>query len=147
MAICRTEEVDGEYKHLSDYIFTDNGKIKYIKVIYPSKSEDYSVDRYVYDACDFEVKYEDVTFDGYKDILISLGHQGYMGTELACAYVYEDGEYIYKKSFEEIPNYVIEQEEKYIRGWLYVPSGYDNNYRYEYIDEQFIETDEWITYR
>ena len=147
VAVCRTEEVDGEYKHLSDYIFINNGTTKYIKVTYPSKSEDYDVDRYVYDACDFEVKYEDVTFDGNKDVVISLGHAGSKGTQIACAYVYEDGEFVYKKSFELIPNYVIDEEEKCVRGWLYDPAGYDNNFIYEYIDGQFVNTEEWITYR
>ena len=31
---------------------------------------------------------------------------------VSCAYVYENGEYVYKKSFENIPNYRIDNSEK-----------------------------------
>ena len=145
--INRKEDVEGEYIHLADYIFIREDTYKFFKVTYPSKNEPYESDRYVYDACDFAVYYEDVTFDGNKDVVISLGHAGSRGTQIACAYVYEDGEFVYKKSFELIPNYVIDEEEKCVRGWLYDPAGYDNNFIYEYIDGQFVKTEEYITYR
>lgn len=134
VSIERTRELEGEYKHLSDYIFIKEDTIKFIKVTYPSKLESPESDRYVYDACDFEVKYEDVTFDGHKDITISLGHQGAAGTCVSCAYVYAEGEFVYKKSFELIPNYSINEEEKCIEGYYE-----DKIFRFEFEDGQFVE--------
>lgn len=130
----RTRGLEGEYKHLSDYIFIKEDTIKFIKVTYPSKLESPESDRYVYDACDFEVKYEDVTFDGHKDITISLGHQGAAGTCVSCAYVYAEGEFVYKKSFELIPNYSINEAEKCIEGYYE-----DKIFRFEFEDGQFVE--------
>lgn len=134
VSIERTRELEGEYKHLSDYIFIKEDTITFIKVTYPSKLESPESDRYVYDACDFEVKYEDVTFDGHKDITISLGHQGAAGTCVSCAYVYAEGEFVYKKSFELIPNYSINEDEKCIEGYYE-----DKIFRFEFEDGQFVE--------
>lgn len=130
----RTTEIEGEYRHLADYIFVKEDTLKFIKVTYPSKLDPMESDRYVYDACDFEIKYEDVTFDGHKDIIISLGHQGAAGTCISCAYVYTEGEFVYVKSFEFIPNYSINDEEKYIEGYYD-----DKSFKYEFIEDQFVE--------
>ena len=113
VALQRKEEVEGEYRHVFDYFFV-NGT--YLGVSYPSKSAKMDLDRYVFDACDFEVDYVDVTFDGNKDIVISLGHQGNVGTMVHCAFVYEDGLFEYVKSFESIPNYSINESDQCIEG-------------------------------
>ncbi len=134
VSIERTTEIEGEYKHLADYIFVKEDAIKYIKATYPSKLESMESDRYVYDACDFEIKYEDVTFDGHKDITISLGHQGAAGTCVSCAYIFAEGEFIYVKSFELIPNYSVNAEEKCIEGYYK-----DKALKYEFRDGQFVE--------
>lgn len=134
VAVERVTEIEGEYKHLADYIFVKEDTFKYVKVTYPSKFEAMDTDRYVYDACDFEVKYEDITFDGYKDIIISLGHQGAAGTCVSCAYVFENGDFVYAKSFELIPNYSINDTEKCIEGF------YGNNtYKYQFVGGEFVE--------
>ena len=134
VSIGRTAEIEGEYKHLADYIFVKEDATKYIKATYPSKLESMESDRYVYDACDFEIKYEDVTFDGHKDITISLGHQGAAGTCVSCAYIFSEGEFVYVKSFELIPNYSINAEEKCIEGYYK-----DKTLKYEFSEGQFVE--------
>ena len=134
VAVERTMEVEGEYKHLADYIFVKNETVKCIKVTYPSKLEAMDADRYVFDACGFEVKYEDITFDGHKDIVISLGHQGAAGTCVSCAYVFENGDFVYVKSFEDIPNYSINDAQKCIEG-----SFEDKTFKYQYINGEFDE--------
>jgi hypothetical protein len=97
-------------------------------------------DRYVYNACDFEAEYIDVTFDGKKDIVISLGHAGAIGDMVHCAYVYEDGKFVYVKSFEEIPNYSINEEEKCIEGAIH-----DEVKKYTYEDHEFVSDDSLST--
>ena len=142
VAIERIQENPVEYSHLRDYFFidTDDG-INSFEVDYPSKL-DINADRYVYDACEFEADYIDVNFDGNKDIVISLGHQGSNGDMVSCAYVYENGEYVYKKSFENIPNYRIDNSEKLIIGTF--SSGPDEHVdiKYAYQDGNFIKISE-----
>ena len=117
VSIGRTESVEGEYDHLKDIFFIDDeGTTIQFDVEYPSKSMPMDSDRYVFNACDFKAEYVDVTFDGSKDIVIALGHAGAPGDKMYCVYVYENGEFVYIKSFEEIPNYAINVEEKCIEG-------------------------------
>lgn len=134
VAVERTTEVEGEYKHLTDYIFVKNETVKCIKVTYPSKHDTMDADRYVYDACDFAVRYEDITFDGQKDIVISLGHQGTAGTCVSCAYVFEENDYVYVKSFEQIPNYSLNEEQKCIDGFYK-----DETFQYHFWNGEFVE--------
>lgn len=135
ISVGRTEEIDDEYSHLEDYFFIKSSDgVKYFKVDYPSKNDPIDSDRYVCDACDFTAYFEDVTFDGENDIVISLGHQGASGTEVHCAYVYIDGEYVYTKSFEEIPNYQIDNDNKCIVG------EYDGEeYKYIFQNGEFVQ--------
>ncbi len=113
VAIEYKEEQDDIYKHSEDYFFFLTGDdIDYIYVDYSNASvED---DRYVWNACDFQAYFEDVTFDGNQDLIISLGHSGSGGDLVYCAYVYKDGKYIYTKSFETIVNYTIDNHNKSI---------------------------------
>lgn len=121
VALQRTEEDSDEYSHLMDYFLfqEEDGSVITIKVDYPSKDDDLDSDRYVGDVCDFDAEFVDVTFDGHKDLIISLGNFGAQGAAGHCAYVYEYGYYVYKKSFEDIPNYEINQDEGSINGSYY----------------------------
>ncbi len=133
VAIQRSEDVEGEYRHLRDYIFVRNNPVNYIVVNYPSKKDSYDSDRYVKDACDFEVGFEDVNFDGNKDIIISLGKNTVAGISFHCAYIYDGEKYIYNKSFESIPNYKINSEEQCIDG------NHGNTiYKYKYENGEFV---------
>ncbi len=135
VSIKRTYDIEKEYTHLRDYIFV-NGKngYTYVNVTYPSKEDSLDSDRYVFSFCDFEVNYIDVTFDGNKDLVISLGYQGAPGTCTYCAYIYENGTYKYISSFEDIPNYSINEKEKCIDGWFE-----DEEYKFTYENGQFVE--------
>ena len=138
IAIERVEIDPREYRHLNDYIFVKKETIKYIEVTYPSK-DDIKADRYVWDACDFDVKYEDVNFDNQKDILVFLGHAGNRGVMRYCAYVYEDDEFKYARSFEDIPYYKINNEEQCIEGWCLDGAAHYYDFKYKYIDGDFVE--------
>ncbi|RKM56355.1 hypothetical protein D6853_06065 [Butyrivibrio sp. X503] len=143
VAVGRTEEDPDEYMHLEDYFFAkENDKIISLKVDYPSKKASMDSDRYVFEACDFDVEYVDVSFDGHKDIVISLGSQSSSGMSVYCAYVYEDGEYVYKKTFEEISNYRVDENEKVIIGTYRHSNDEHNEVKYEYKDKDFVMLEE-----
>jgi hypothetical protein len=132
--ISRKKSVEGEYDHVKDIFFVekDNDVIS-LEVEYPSKLEAMDSDRYVFDACDFEAEFIDVTFDGNEDIVISLGHAGSHGDIVHCAYVYEDSKYVYISSFEEIANYRINEDEKCIESVVG-----EEVTKYAYINERFV---------
>ena len=137
VAIEREEAASNEYSHLRDYIYVKNKDgIKEIEVTYAEKS-DMNGERYVWSNCSFDVVYEDVTFDGNKDILVFLGEAGNSSILTYCAYVYSDGEYVYKKSFENIGNYKVNNEKKVIEGW-YTGEAHNDHYIYEYVDDDFV---------
>ncbi|MCR5721250.1 MAG: hypothetical protein K6G72_02740 [Lachnospiraceae bacterium] len=121
VALQLTEEPEDRYRHNRDYVFVKkDDAVKYIVVDYMSDYTDVrSVERYVDAACDFRTVYEDVSFDGNKDIVIFLGHFGPRGIERSCAYIYTDGEFVYTKSFEDIPYYSVDNKEERIYGWYY----------------------------
>ncbi len=104
--ICYKEEPENEYKHKRDFFVFRENELTSIMVDYPSKS-DYDAPRYVYDANDFAAYKEDVNFDGYNDLLIHLGCKS-GGGDCWCAYLYENGNYVYNESFEKISNYKTE---------------------------------------
>jgi hypothetical protein len=131
VSIKRPVEKADEYDHFFDCFFA---KGTYAGVFYASKSDDMNADRYVFDACDFKAEYIDVTLDGNKDIVISLGHQGAAGTEVHCAYVYEDGGFVYRKSFENIPNYGIAHNGTELFGLFN-----EKATSYVYINGEFVE--------
>lgn len=109
------EPQEKEYQHKRDYFFFVDEKVVPLEVDYPSKFET-DGNRYVWDACDFEVKFEDVTFDGKEDLLISLGYSGAQGNEIWCAYAFDGEKFTYIKSFEEIPDYWVDSENRVICG-------------------------------
>ena len=141
--ICYKEQPEGEYKHKRDYFFClDGDNIISLEVDYPSKKdEDFYTDRYVADACDFNAKLEDVTFDGKKDLVIFLGYQGSRGCMFSCAYIYTDSDFEYCKSFEGIPNYKIDIDNKQITGWItnYNGSYSEMQYSYDSAKNEFTE--------
>lgn len=138
IGIKRTEENEDEYTHLKDYYFVKkDGTVKIVKVDYPSKKDGYDADRYVYDACDFESKYEDITFDGNRDIVISLGHQGAAGIMSYCAFIYDGDDFRYEKSFESIPNPEIDSDAEMILG-----NDGRNTYTFKYQDNSFVSIDQ-----
>ncbi len=121
------------YKHKKDYFLFTGSVIPYFEVEYAMDNEDPGK-RCVYDACDFHVVQEDVTFDGYEDLLISLGHAGAQGAEVYCAYVFdgEKEEYVYAPSFEEICNYRVDQYRHEISSYSRSNAFNDNNAGYWY---------------
>ena len=111
---------DNEYSHKRDYFFYINREsgereIIPLEVTYPSKSEQ-GADRYVYDACDIDACLQDINFDGRDDIVISLGNVTTQGVMVHCAYFNEGDCFLYNKSFEEIPNYVLDRDNELIEG-------------------------------
>ena len=145
VAIQRAEHSDSKYDHLKDYFFVkhDSDSISWFAVDYPDL-EDIHADRHIEAACDFSYEYVDVTFDGNKDIIIFLGYQGAHGSIKNCAYVYDNGDYKYKKSFEDIPNYSINSDEKVIEGTCNLNNYEIANSKYEYNDGEFNKIEETV---
>lgn len=85
------------------------------------------------DACDFDVCLKDVSFDGNRDIIISLGNITTAGISICCAYIYNGKDYVYNKSFENIPNYSVNNEEKCIFG-----CSKNMTYKYKFEDGEFV---------
>lgn len=136
------EEPENEYIHKEDYFlfFKDDELIQNLNVNYPSKEADISnVDRYVWDACDFDAHFEDVNFDGQEDLIIFLGHSGVHGTEIYCAYLYTEEGYCYNSTFEDIPNYKVDEENQVIRGYNVDNAVERTEFIYVYEDNKFVE--------
>lgn len=126
----------GSYQHKKDY-FLFTGRV------IPPFEVDYVVgdtegERKVYDACDFKVVLEDVTFDGYDDLLISLGHNGAQGAEVYCAYIFDSDkeEYVYTPSFEKIGNYRVDKIHHEVRGNVRVNAYNDCELRFRYNENE-----------
>ena len=138
IAVSKDEENGYREAQRHDYIFIKDDSLKWFEVNY--SWDDVMGDRYVGSAWDYNVIYEDVTFDGKEDVIISLGHYGVSGTEHACAYIYKDGDYVYTKSFEEIPYYSLNKKEKLIYGWYYESGDIQNDIivKYKYEDGEFV---------
>lgn len=141
------EPPEKSYQHKEDYFFfLKNEAVQQVLYVdYPSKEEIYLGDypeRYPEFVCDFDAHIEDVTFDGNGDLIISLGNAGVHGIPVSCAYVYENGVYRYEPTFEDIPTYEADAEQKIIRG--YARSGADSytDLVYEYRNGEFVVTEE-----
>lgn len=143
VAIERSEELPGEYRHLKDYIFVKEDKIKWFVVDYASKKDSFDSNRYVGSACEFDILYEDVTFDGVKDVLISLGYFG-ASSKKYCAYVYSGNEFVYVKSFENIMFDHIDNNSRCIVGFESDGYGRKVGSKYEYYEGEFFLTEETI---
>ena len=148
------EQPENAYKHIEDIFFyiEDDESVVTVYVSYPDK-DDTKAERYVYDACDFDAKLADVTFDGRDDIVISLGHAGSHGDEIYCAYVYDHGEFVYNRTYELIRNPEIDPDNKRILSSvtyrdenLTEPYRYNTNldywiYDYSSVDKQGLDMD------
>ena len=78
---------------------------------------DYSVDgpdRIVYSAPTFKSHFEDVNFDGVKDLVISRGTDVAGGMEMYSAYVYVKGKYEFFEPFDNMYSYTIDHENQTI---------------------------------
>ena len=136
------EQPENEYQHSRDYLFVKDkdGSIISFDVDYPSK-KDYGTDRYVNDACGFDVQYMDVNFDGEKDILIFLGYITTAGSYYHCAYIYQDGDFVYTPSFEQIACFELLEDEQLIEG-SYNSGGEHVVQKYEYQNGEFVMVSE-----
>lgn len=123
--------------HKEDYfIFLDgNGEAGYVlQVGYEDKTLGY--------VCDYSAHFEDVTFDGNDDLLIYLGDGRY--SPHYCAFIYENGQYRYEKSFEEIPYYELDMENQVIRANDGLSATEEVDYIFEYKNGEFVLTEENI---
>ncbi len=133
----------GEYEHKRDYFFYVDDEIGAIVVTYPS-SDEVGAGRYVYDACDFEAKLEDVNFDGLDDLVIFLGHSGAQGAMVNCVYLNYGGVFAYNASFEQIPNYQIDKDKNLIIGSYRGDANthVECSYKYDYDTNAFVLCEE-----
>lgn len=148
------QQPDNAYKHVEDFFYyiEDEESVVTLYVSYPDK-DDTKAERYVYNACDFDAKLVDVTFDGHDDIVISLGYAGSHSDEVYCAYVYDHGEFVYNRTYELIRNPEIDPDNKRILSSvtyrdedLTEPYRYNSNldywiYDYSTVDKQGLDID------
>ncbi|MDE6686407.1 MAG: hypothetical protein K2K17_03735, partial [Lachnospiraceae bacterium] len=123
--------------HKEDYfIFLNgNGEAGYVlQVGYEDKTLGY--------VCDYSAHFEDVTFDGNDDLLIYLGDGRY--SSHYCAFIYENGQYRYEKSFEVIPYYELDMENQVIRANDGLSATEAVDYIFEYKNGEFVLTEENI---
>lgn len=121
--------------HKEDYFIFLNGneEARYVlQVGYEDKTLGY--------VCDYSAHFEDVTFDGNDDLLIYLGDGRY--SHHYCAFIYENGQYRYEKSFESIPNYKVDTENHVIRGNDGISAMEEITYIFEYKNGEFIVTEQ-----
>lgn len=136
------EQPPKHYLHKEDYFFflKPQQDVQVLHVDYPGEDwDDIDMERYVWSACDFEAYFEDVTFDGQDDLLISLGYAGAQGARIFCVYIYEDGVYRYEKSFEDISNYVVDTQKRVIRATNRENASETAHFVYEYRDDVFVQ--------
>jgi hypothetical protein len=92
------------------------------------------------EGCSFAAHFEDITFDGNKDLIISVGNSRH--AEYYCAYIYENGKFRYEKTFEHIPSYEISNDERVIYGSDTDGMGLFIDTTYEYRDGEFVLIEE-----
>lgn len=136
---------ENNYRHKEDYFFflDSNNNIQTLYVDYPDKNyNNIDKNRYVWDACDFDAHFEDVTFDGHNDLIIFLGHSGTHGTCISCVYIYENGFYRYEPTFEHIPYYKVDTENQVITGTNVNSASSTTDFVYKYYNNKFIKISE-----
>lgn len=139
VAIQYKEQPENAYRHKKDYFLfiTQNGDVSNII------EENYE-DKYIAAACGFDAHFEDVTFDGEEDLLIFMGYAG-NGSTFYCAYIYENGEFRYERTFEEIPCYAVDTEEELIYGSNRESWNSYSDRTYQYIDGKFVLAEEIVS--
>ena len=138
---------ENAYSHVRDYFFfADEGTQPLIVTYSDGHNEDFDIDRDVYDACDFAAKFEDVNFDGNDDLIIFLGYQGSRGVMSSCAYIYDNGQYEYNYSFEQIPNYSLDNDNNLVLGFMTdsASTHRDMSYKYDADSKSFVLVDEQV---
>ena len=130
-----------DHRLTKDYFFyqEDENTVIPIAVDYPS-SEEVGACRYFENNWgENKARFEDVTFDGHEDLLISLdGEEGNKNT-VFCAYVYDNGEFIYNPSFEKITNYKVDSKNSVISGVVHNGKTINKKYSYDEESKTFIE--------
>lgn len=141
--ISYVEKPENAYQHVRDYFFFAEEGVEPLTITYASGNDSvYYEDREVLEACDFYAKLEDVTFDGNDDLIISLGYVPTESIRIDCAYIYEDGAYVYNHSFELIPNYMLYEEGKVINSWnIQGALEFLDSYSYDASEKTFVKTD------
>lgn len=147
------EQPENDYQHKEDYFLfltRDEDVSNIIEVNYDDKGvpsgieTDCAAQHQLGWACGFDAHFEDVTFDGEEDLLISVGDS--KSSSFYCAYIYENGEFRYERTFEHIPSYVVDTEKEVIYGSATYSATSFGDVTYEYINGKFllIETIETI---
>ncbi len=147
------EKPEHEYQHKEDYfIFINSDEVveQVLHVDYENKGihaalfegEECENSHSLGASCGFEAYFEDVTFDGNKDLIIFVGdgrRESYY-----CAYVYENEKYCYESTFEHIPSYEIDKNNKVIYGDFTNGLGTVTKTTYKYKKGKFVLTNEKI---
>lgn len=126
-----------------DYFFyrEDDMTVIPVAVDYPS-SEEVGADRYFENNWgENEARLEDVTFDGHDDLLISLDAEEGSNNRVFCAYIYDNGEFVYDAAFEKILNYKIETSDAVIISQQYDGKRTKKKYSYDNESKAFIEVE------
>lgn len=92
------------------------------------------------EGCGFDAFFEDVTFDGNDDLIISVGNSRH--ASYYCAYIYENGSYRYERTFEHIPSYEVDRENELIYGYEREGTSIGIDTKYEYKNGEFVRIEE-----
>lgn len=144
------EQPENAYRHKEDYFLfmTQDDEISQVLVIdYEDKGIHIGLNEETEcegnhslgEGCGFDAHFEDVTFDGRKDLIISVGNSRHAA--YYCAYICEDDGFRYEKTFEHIPSYKVKRDEKVIHGSDTDGMGWSADMTYEYKDGKFLLTD------
>ena len=129
------EKPADNYRHKEDYFFflDEEGTVLNVHFV------NYAAIVIGY-ACGFDAHLEDVTFDGHKDLIIWTGDANGSVVSFNAAYIYQEGEYVYEETFNEIPLYQVDADNQVITGRL-PKSDKEIFLTYKYIDGKFVEID------
>lgn len=150
VAIQYKEQPENAYQHKEDYFLfiTQNGDVSnIIEVNYEGKGVPSGIetdcatnpDHQLGWACGFDAHFEDVTFDGKEDLLIFVGYS--KSAAYYCAYIYDNGEFRYERTFEHIPSYTVDTEKEVIYGSVTYGAANFRDMTFKYINEEFLVTE------
>nr|MCR4647618.1 hypothetical protein [Lachnospiraceae bacterium] len=126
-----------------DYFFyhEDAKTVIPIAVDYPGADE-VGANRYIeYNWGETEAKLDDVNFDGHEDLLITLDREEGNHNKIRCAYIFENGEFVYNPSFEKITNYRADHKNAVILSELIDGKAIKKKYSYDKESKTFVETE------